>query len=88
MRTLSIRELSSLAYERGEEFDPAMAPTPDLVAELSSWERAASPVGDAGPYERRRARERSRRQELRAVPEWFSLQDLVERPAGVLGELV
>lgn len=88
MRTLSIRELSSLAYERGEEFDPAMTPTPDLVAELSTWDRATRPVGDAGPYERRRARERRRRQELRAVPEWFSLQDLVERPAGVLGELV
>jgi hypothetical protein len=28
MRTPSIRTLAALAYERGEEFDPAASPTP------------------------------------------------------------
>ena len=88
MRTLSTRTMAALAYERGEEFDPALTATPALVDELATWQRAGMPVEAPSPYERRRARERERRQEVSAVPEWFSLQDLVERPVGVLGELV
>ena len=38
MRTPSIRTMAALAYERGEEFDPAAAPTPALV----EWLAAAS----------------------------------------------
>jgi hypothetical protein len=34
MRTLSTPELATLAYERGEEFDPAASPTPALVQDL------------------------------------------------------
>jgi len=88
MRTLSTRTMISLAYERGEEFDPAIAPTPDVVEDLASWERAAMPVEAPSPYERRRRCERARRRAWAAVPEWFSAQDLVERPAGVMQELV
>ncbi len=88
MRTLSTRTMISLAYERGEEYDPAHAPTPDVVEDLAAWETAAMPVESVSPYERRRRRERARRQALSCLPGWFSAQDLLERPAGVHGELV
>jgi hypothetical protein len=42
MRTLSPRTLAALAYERGEEFDPAASPTPALVQDLSLAAPAAS----------------------------------------------
>ncbi len=88
MRTLSTRTMISLAYERGEEFDPALAPTPDVVEDLAAWETAAMPVEAVAPYERRRRRERARRQALAAVPEWFSAQDLIERPLGIMGQVI
>ncbi len=88
MRTLSTRTMISLAYERGEEFDPALAPGPDVVEDLMTWERAAMPVESLSPYERRRRRERARRQALSCLPGWFSAQDLLEGPVGVHGELV
>ncbi len=87
MRTLSTRSMMSLAYERGEEFDPALAPTPAMVAELTRWETAAMPEEAIAPYERRRRRERAHHQALAAIPQWFSAQDLVERPLGVMGEV-
>ena len=52
MHTPSTRILSALAYERGEEFDPEMALTPDLLETLSLIEQARPTVGDDGPYER------------------------------------
>lgn len=88
MRTLSTRSMMSLAFERGEEFDPAIAPHADVVEGLAVWERATMPVEAIAPYERRRRRERVRRQALAAVPDWFSAQDLVERPVGVMGEVI
>jgi hypothetical protein len=77
MRTLSIRTLAALAYERGEEFDPGVAPTPALVDWLSAASAAAPIVSDHGPYELRRCRERERRATRNGVPEWFSPCDLV-----------
>ena len=36
MHCVSTRAMAALAYERGEEFDPAMMPTPELVEDLGS----------------------------------------------------
>ena len=77
MRTPSIRTLAALAYERGEEFDPAAAPTPALVDWLSAASAAAPIMTEPGPYELRRRRERERRTANGRVPEWFSPCDLV-----------
>ena len=89
MRTPSTRTLAALAYERGEEFDPAVAPTPALVEWLSAASAAAPIVSGPGPYERRRRRERRRRAALDHIPDWFSPCDLADAPvAQALGELV
>jgi len=88
MQTLSIRAMHDVAYERGEEFDPALAPTPALVEELELGHQAQRPIEALSPYELRRERERERREALALVPDWFSIEDLLERPAGIHGELV
>ena len=88
MHTLSTRTLHALAYERGEEYDPAMAPTPALMEELDVGHRGGRPIEAPSTYELRRRRDRERRQELALVPEWFSIEDLLERPAGIHGEIV
>jgi hypothetical protein len=88
MHTLSTRTLHDLAYERGEEYDPALAPTPGLLEELELGRQAQRPVEALAPYELRRERERERREALALVPDWFSIEDLLERPVGVHGELV
>ena len=79
MHTPSTRILSALAYERGEEFDPEMALTPDLLEALSLIEQARPIVGDDGPYERARQRRRERREQA-AIPDWFSAEDLIVAP--------
>jgi len=79
MHTLSTRTLSALAFERGEEYDPAMSVTPDLVEALSLIEQARPVMGDAGPYERQRQAARERR-ERKAIPDWFSAEDLLAAP--------
>ena len=89
MHTLSTRTLVALAYERGEEFDPALATTPALVEELSLSAAAARPIEAPSPYERRRTRQRARRAELGRMPEWFSPCDLVGSTlAGASGAVV
>jgi hypothetical protein len=88
MHTLSTRTLHDLAYDRGEEYDPALTPTPALMEELSLTDRAERPIEAHSPYERRRRRERERREAEALVPDWFALDDLFERPVGVHGELV
>ena len=89
MLTMSTRTLMDLAYERGEEFDPAIStPAPAVVEELGAWAHAALPVEAPSRYEARRRSDRERRAQLAYVPDWFSVQDLVERPAGTLGELI
>jgi hypothetical protein len=61
MLTLSPRVLAAFAFERGEEFDPALtlvsAPLADDLALLAS---ARALVGELSPAERRR-RDRARR---------------------------
>jgi hypothetical protein len=94
MRTPSIRTLAALAYERGEELDPATTATPALVEWLSAASAAAPIVAAPGPYEQRRRRRRERRATSNGVPDWFSPGDLVDSPtpgtpgAVIHGELV
>lgn len=89
MHTLTIRAMHDVAYERGEDFDPAvMADLPDVMAGLALSERAAMPVEAPSLYDRRRARDRRRREALAAVPAWLTANDLVEPLLGVHGELV
>jgi hypothetical protein len=79
MHTLSTRDLSALAYDRGEEYDPGDPVAPSLIEALSLMERARPIIGEDGPYDRARQRQRERR-ELAAIPAWFSVQDLIAAP--------
>ena len=79
MHTLSTRTLSALAYERGEEYDPAVPVAPDLLETLSLVEQARPVIGEDGPYERARQRRRERRQ-ANGIPAWFSAEDLIAAP--------
>ena len=79
MHTLPPRTLSALAYERGEEYDPAQPVAAELLETLSLVEHAAPVIGEDGPYERARRRRRERNQ-LSRIPEWFSAQDLIAAP--------
>lgn len=79
MHTLSTRILSALAYDRGEEYDPAQPVCPDLLEALSLVEHAQPVIGDHGPYERARQRRRERRQ-TDGIPDWFSAEDLIAAP--------
>ena len=88
MHTVSIRTMQDLAYECGEEFDPALfAPSEGLVEGLALVGAAAPLVEAPSEYERRRRYARDRRHALRSVPEWLEAQDLVALPS-VHGELV
>lgn len=51
MHTLSTRTLSALAYDGGEEYDPAEPVCPDLFEALSLVERARPVIGEDGPYD-------------------------------------
>jgi hypothetical protein len=62
MRTLSTRTLAALAFERGEEFDPALTlPSAPLAEDLALLAGARPLVWEPSPTERRRRRERARR---------------------------
>jgi len=45
MHTPSIRTLAAIAYERGEEFDPALMLSPALAESLQSAAQSAAPSG-------------------------------------------
>ena len=79
MHTPSTRILFALAYDRGEEYDPAELITPDLLEALSLIEHAAPVIGEDGPYERARQRRRERR-DGNGIPAWFSAEDLIAAP--------
>jgi len=79
MHSLSTRTLSVLAYDRGEEYDPADPVAPNLLEVLSLMERARSILGEDGPYDRARQRRRDRRQ-ADGIPVWFSAEDLITAP--------
>jgi hypothetical protein len=85
MHTPSTRILSAIAYDRGEEYDPAELITPDLLEALSLVEHAAPVIGEDGPYERARQR-RSERRQREAIPAWFSVEDLIAAPWETTGE--
>jgi hypothetical protein len=77
MHTVSVRTMQDLAYERGEEFDPALfAPSDELVDGLALAGVAAPIVEAPSEYERERHNARRRRQALRSIPAWFEAQDL------------
>lgn len=89
MLTMSVRTMHDVAYERGEDYDPAlMGDAPRMAAELTLGAQAGPPIEAPSAYERRRARARERRAALDGVPEWLSAEDLVEPLIGVHGELV
>jgi hypothetical protein len=79
MHTLSTRTLSAVAYDRGEEYDPADPLAPHLVEALSLIERARPIIGEDGAYDRARQRQRDRRA-LAAIPQWFLAEDLIAAP--------
>jgi len=79
MHTLSTHTLSALAYDRGEEYDPAQPVAPNLLEALSLMERARPIIGEDGPYDRARQRRRERRQ-ADGIPAWFSAEDLIAAP--------
>ncbi|HWF25612.1 MAG TPA: hypothetical protein VG275_09200 [Solirubrobacteraceae bacterium] len=79
MHTLSTRTLSALAYDRGEEYDPAQPVCPSLLDAFELVEHAAPVIGEDGPWERRR-QERRERRGRQQIPEWFSAEDLIAAP--------
>jgi hypothetical protein len=79
MYTPSTRILSALAYDRGEEYDPAEPVCPDLLEALSLVDQARPVIGEDGPYDRARQRRRERRQ-ADGIPAWFSAEDLIAAP--------
>ena len=77
MHTISMRTLSALAYDRGEEFDPGQPVSAQLVESLSlldhAWLLPATPSGSSKPA-------KARRSAAAAIPAWFSAEDLITRP--------
>ena len=65
MHTLSTRILSALAYDRGEEYDPADPVAPDCSTRCR-WSSTPAVIGEDGPYERARQRRRERRNATRS----------------------
>lgn len=76
MCTLSTRTLAALAFERGEEFDPALTlPSAPLSEDLALLAGARALMCELSPMERRRRRERERRGACAAQPRPLSLGD-------------
>jgi len=76
MSTLSTRTLAALAFERGEEFDPALTlPSVPLTDDLALLAGARALMCELSPAERRRRRgrplrdARSRTERARARPD-------------------
>ena len=61
MPTLSTRALAALAFERGEEFDPALALSSALAEDLALVAGARPLQCEPSPADRRRQRERRQR---------------------------
>ena len=64
MHTPSIRTLAAIAYERGEEFDPALMLSPALAEDLDG-SAAVLTAGLVFPSSEERGRRRGHEQELR-----------------------
>jgi hypothetical protein len=82
MRTPSIRTLAAIAYERGEEFDPALMLTPALAEQLDSGSTSGTTLFALSPSDERRRRQETGRCETDkdAAPSWFEAGDLIPRP--------
>ncbi|MCP9491549.1 MAG: hypothetical protein MSC31_16990 [Solirubrobacteraceae bacterium MAG38_C4-C5] len=86
---MSVRTMHDVAYERGEDYDPAaLGDVPRMAAELTLGAQAGLPIEAPAPYDRRRRRARERRAAQDGVPEWLEASDLVEPLLAVHGELV
>lgn len=89
MPTLTIRAMHDIAYERGEDYDPAaISDAASMAADLQLGRHAGLPVEAPSAYDRRRAQDRARREALAGVPGWLTAKDVLARPAGVHGELI
>jgi hypothetical protein len=78
MRPMSVREMHALCYERGMEFDPAMVPVElaeraQVILAQPAWEGRSA----AQELHERKTAERC---QLKRVPDWFSVDDLVVQP--------
>jgi hypothetical protein len=80
MRTPSTRALSALAFDRNQEFDPGPPLSPGVLEDLELVVGARAIVTDISPADRQRRRDRARRRRLAAIPEWFSVDDLIAAP--------
>jgi hypothetical protein len=86
MPTLSTRALAALAFERGEEFDPALTlPSAPFAADLALLAGARSLERELSPTERRQRRARARRAAGAAEPSGLALGAFA--PARQLREL-
>jgi hypothetical protein len=82
MRTPSIRTLAAIAYERGEEFDPALMLSPALAEQLDSSTVTGTTDFALSPADERRGRREAGRGETdeNEAPPWFEASDLAPRP--------
>jgi hypothetical protein len=92
MRTPSIRTLAAIAYERGEEFDPALMLSPALAELESSTTSGTTVFGSCSSPDARRCRQESGGYGIDdedEAPSWFEAGDLVPRlPDTRHGELL
>src|SRR3954447_26078232 len=81
MSTLSMRTLVALAFEPGEEFDPALTPpSAPLTGDLALLAGARALMCELSPMERRRQRERARRGARPVKPSAISLGSQARAP--------
>ena len=80
MHTLSTRALAALAFDRDQEFDPGQPLSAGMLEDLELVIGARAIVTEISPADRHRRSDRARRQRLAAVPDWFSVDDLVAAP--------
>src|SRR3954453_11139161 len=78
MPVLSPRRIAALALELGEDFEPGVTPPSAALLESVALMQGAHRVEcEPSAHERKRRRERERRAAYAAVPDWFSVDDLV-----------
>ncbi|MGB0092107.1 MAG: hypothetical protein WBP81_06190 [Solirubrobacteraceae bacterium] len=85
MQTLSTRVLSALAFDRGEEYDPAQPICPSLLEDLEPA-RARRPGDRRARTVRARPPTRPRTPAAESDPAWFSAEDLITAPWETAGE--